>query len=158
MSKKAPKYFPSLYDTNSNSSPLNGFNIWKNLFPAQEIAENKPTKACLWPRGLAENAYEPLKFFSPPAGGDSAWSELDEICELDIRLKEMELLTLTGDGFDLRRYKFLKMLKDEKMQDIKAAKEKKLQILKDKDVHITDKASIYGPPIAHDAVHYPPML
>ncbi|XP_072906174.1 uncharacterized protein C11orf91 homolog [Hemitrygon akajei] len=132
MSKKAPKYFPSLYDTNSVFSPLSNFNIWENLFPAEEVAENKAARAPLWPQGLAENPYEPLKFFSPPAGGDSTWSELDEICELDIRLKEMELLTLTGDGFDLRRYKFLKMLKDEKMQDIKTAKEKNLQILKDK--------------------------
>ncbi|XP_078077518.1 uncharacterized protein C11orf91 homolog [Mustelus asterias] len=132
MSKKAPKYFPSLYDTNSSASSLNSFNIWKNLFPTQELTDAKSPKALLWPHGLADNPYEPLKFFSPPAGGDSAWSELDEICELDIRLKEMELLTLTGDGFDLRRYKFLKMLKDEKMQDIKAAKEKKKQMIRDK--------------------------
>ncbi|XP_069770496.1 uncharacterized protein C11orf91 homolog isoform X2 [Narcine bancroftii] len=104
MSKKVPKYFPSLYDTNDSTSPLSSFNIWKNLFPAQGFTDNKENRASLWPRGLAESPYEPLKFFSPPAGGDSAWSELDEICELDIRLKEIELLTLTGDGFDLRRY------------------------------------------------------
>ncbi|XP_076970476.1 uncharacterized protein C11orf91 homolog [Tamandua tetradactyla] len=88
-----------------------------------------------WPSGLASIPYEPLRFFyspppgpgataSPPAPGPpaprlAAASHPEELCELEIRIKELELLTITGDGFDSQRYKFLKALKDEKLQGLK---------------------------------------
>ncbi|XP_055963284.1 uncharacterized protein C11orf91 homolog [Sorex fumeus] len=88
-----------------------------------------------WPSGLAPIPYEPLRFFySPPPGSEVAASPLapgpvaprlasasqpEELCELEIRIKELELLTITGDGFDSQRYKFLKALKDEKLQGLK---------------------------------------
>ncbi|KAL0629073.1 hypothetical protein AAY473_002397 [Plecturocebus cupreus] len=88
-----------------------------------------------WPSGLAAIPYEPLRFFySPPPGPEVAVSPLapssstprlasashpEELCELEIRIKELELLTITGDGFDSQHYKFLKALKDEKLQGLK---------------------------------------
>ncbi|XP_041579040.1 uncharacterized protein C11orf91 homolog [Vulpes lagopus] len=88
-----------------------------------------------WPSGLASIPYEPLRFFySPPPGPEGAASPLapgptaprlaaashpEELCELEIRIKELELLTITGDGFDSQRYKFLQALKDEKLQGLK---------------------------------------
>ncbi|KAM5248421.1 uncharacterized protein C11orf91 homolog [Ctenodactylus gundi] len=88
-----------------------------------------------WPSGLASIPYEPLRFFySSPPGPEAATSTLapepatprlsdaahpEELCELEIRIKELELLTITGDGFDSQRYKFLKALKDEKLQGLK---------------------------------------
>lgn len=72
-----------------------------------------------WPSGLASIPYEPLRFFySPPSGPEAAASPLapgpmtsrlasashpEELCELEIRIKELELLTITGDGFDSQR-------------------------------------------------------
>lgn len=72
-----------------------------------------------WPSGLASIPYEPLRFFySPPPGPEVAASALapgpttpglasashpEELCELEIRIKELELLTITGDGFDSQR-------------------------------------------------------
>ncbi|XP_043337383.1 uncharacterized protein C11orf91 homolog [Cervus canadensis] len=94
-------------------------------------------RPCLppWPSGLASIPYEPLRFFySPPPGPEAAASPLvpgptasrlasaahpEDLCELEIRIKELELLTITGDGFDSQRYKFLKALKDEKLQGLK---------------------------------------
>ncbi|KAI5131744.1 uncharacterized protein C11orf91 homolog [Manis pentadactyla] len=89
-----------------------------------------------WPSGLASIPYEPLRFFySPPPGPEVAasppapvpatpWlasaSHPEELCELEIRIKELELLTITGDDFDSQRYKFLKALKDEKLQGLKS--------------------------------------
>ncbi|KAK2492144.1 hypothetical protein MC885_006659, partial [Smutsia gigantea] len=89
-----------------------------------------------WPSGLASIPYEPLRFFySPPPGPEGAasppaplpappWlasaSHPEELCELEIRIKELELLTITGDDFDSQRYKFLKALKDEKLQGLKS--------------------------------------
>nr|XP_010963330.1 uncharacterized protein C11orf91 homolog [Camelus bactrianus] len=88
-----------------------------------------------WPSGLASIPYEPLRFFySPPPGPEvdaspsapgpttprlASASHPEELCELEILIKELELLTITGDGFDSQRYKFLKALKDEKLQGLK---------------------------------------
>lgn len=70
-----------------------------------------------WPAGLASIPYEPLRFYSPP-GPEVAASPLapgpatprfasashpEELCELEIRIKELELLTITGDSFDSQR-------------------------------------------------------
>ncbi|XP_049636657.1 uncharacterized protein C11orf91 homolog [Suncus etruscus] len=87
----------------------------------------RPSGPPPWPSGLASIPYEPLRFFysSPPPGSELAaaavhrFSHPDELCELEIRIKELELLTITGDGFDSQRYKFLKALKDEKLQGLK---------------------------------------
>ncbi|RXM28827.1 hypothetical protein EOD39_0514 [Acipenser ruthenus] len=105
--------FPSLYDNDTND-----VDIWTKLFFCQSYYKNQP------PQVLAKIRYEPLQFFSPPPGASVAWSELDEICELAIRLKEIELLKLVGGGFDSRRYIFLKTLKDEKMQQLQKDREK----------------------------------
>ncbi|KAG5199962.1 hypothetical protein MJG53_010626 [Ovis ammon polii x Ovis aries] len=72
-----------------------------------------------WPSGLASIPYEPLRFFySPPPRPEAAATPLapgpttsrlasashpEELCELEIRIKELELLTITGDGFDSQR-------------------------------------------------------
>lgn len=51
---------------------------------------------------LAE--YQPLEVFSPSAGGPStARSEEDDICELSIRLREIELHAMMGEAFDTLR-------------------------------------------------------
>ncbi|XP_005384214.1 PREDICTED: uncharacterized protein C11orf91 homolog [Chinchilla lanigera] len=88
-----------------------------------------------WPSGLASIPYEPLRFYSPPPGPEVAASpptpsptivplasapHPEELCELEIRIKEVELLAITGDGFDSQRYKFLKALKDEKLRGLKS--------------------------------------
>ncbi|XP_030055301.1 uncharacterized protein C11orf91 homolog [Microcaecilia unicolor] len=122
MNKNTPIYFPSLYDRSVSTSPLNDFNIWKNFFlplkghhqPQSLAVESSP-----WPPGLAKILYEPLQFFSASLRADFTpeASHLDEMCELEIKIKELELLTITGDGFDSKQYKFLKALKDEKMQN-----------------------------------------
>ncbi|ELR59893.1 hypothetical protein M91_01233 [Bos mutus] len=138
-----PLYFPSLYDRGISSSPLSDFNIWKKLGPSAPAPPPPPglgppsERPCPppWPSGLASIPYEPLRFFySPPSGPEAAASPLapgpttsrlasashpEELCELEIRIKELELLTITGDGFDSQRYKFLKALKDEKLQGLK---------------------------------------
>ncbi|XP_027621569.1 uncharacterized protein C11orf91 homolog [Tupaia chinensis] len=83
---------------------------------------------------LAAIPYEPRRFFYSPPGPEAAASPLapspappglagashpEELCELEIRIKELELLTITGDGFDSQRYKFLNALKDAKLQGLK---------------------------------------
>ncbi|MGH0143245.1 UNVERIFIED_CONTAM: hypothetical protein FKN15_024061 [Acipenser sinensis] len=120
MTSKDRPYFPSLYDNDTND-----VDVWAKLFFCQSSYTSQPLIVSdPWPLGLAELRYEPLQFFCPPAGANVAWSELDEICELAIRLKEIELLKLVGGGFDSRRYVFLKTLKDEKMQELRKDREK----------------------------------
>uniref|UniRef100_A0A6I8P6V8 Chromosome 11 open reading frame 91 n=2 Tax=Ornithorhynchus anatinus TaxID=9258 RepID=A0A6I8P6V8_ORNAN len=135
MSKppEPPLYFPSLYDRGVSPSPLGELSIWRKLFvplragglggasgggpgPPPPPPGLRPPP---WPAGLAPLPYEPLRFFCsppPPPPGPGPAAPPEDLCELGIRLKELELLTITGDRFDSQPYKFLKALKDEKLQ------------------------------------------
>ncbi|XP_021119799.1 uncharacterized protein C11orf91 homolog isoform X2 [Heterocephalus glaber] len=77
-----------------------------------------PPGECPWPSGLASIPYEPLCFYSPPPGPEVAPSPTapspagsplasalhpEELCELEIQIKELELLDIIGDGFDSQR-------------------------------------------------------
>ncbi|XP_078538614.1 uncharacterized protein C11orf91 homolog [Lissotriton helveticus] len=110
MSKRPPVFFPSLYDRSVSTSPVDDFNIWKNLFlplNGHQQSYGLLVESAPWPPGLAEIHYEPLQFFSTSLGRDYTpkTTRLDEICELEIMIKELELLTITGDGFDSKKCK-----------------------------------------------------
>ncbi|XP_015265152.1 PREDICTED: uncharacterized protein C11orf91 homolog [Gekko japonicus] len=140
-----PLYFPSLYDRTAPSTSLGDCSLWRKLFvplKGGEAASTGPQRPppglgllpptnerfcpAPWPAGLAPIPYEPLRFFCPAAesavqcgaGAHQQQQPDGEICELGIRLKELELLALTGDGSDPQQYKLLKALKDEKAQHV----------------------------------------
>ncbi|XP_075043583.1 uncharacterized protein C11orf91 homolog [Mixophyes fleayi] len=130
MDKSTPVYFPSLYDKSVSTFPDNHFNIWKKLgIPSKSMPEPKVQAEQIspWPPGLAEILYDPLRFFSTPLRGDfkPRPSHLDRLCELDIQIKEMELLMITGDGFDVEKYNILKAVKEKMMLYMKTTRDGK---------------------------------
>ncbi|XP_059577366.1 uncharacterized protein C11orf91 homolog [Alligator mississippiensis] len=145
-----PLYFPSLYDRAAPSAPAADCGLWGKLFvPLRRAAARGPPRAPpglggapppaaarsggagpQWPAGLAPLPYEPLRFFCPAARereGVPTPQPDGDTCELGIRLKELELLALTGDATASPSYMLLKAIKEEKMQGIKTRQNLKKQ-------------------------------
>ncbi|XP_017546298.1 uncharacterized protein C11orf91 homolog [Pygocentrus nattereri] len=124
-------FFPSLYDTPHVVEDIWGSLCW-NHGSDLSLFEPRP-----WPETsrLLEAEYRPLEFYSSPLG-DAAdpWSELDDICELYIRLKEIELLHQLGEEFDDRRYSFLSTVQYEKEKQMGLEEKRSVHEKKEKQI------------------------
>ncbi|XP_056384394.1 uncharacterized protein C11orf91 homolog [Hyla sarda] len=116
MATAMPVYFPSLYDESVFNSPETYFNIWKKLgITFNDNFDIVRGEVSRWPPGLADLSYNPMSFFSTHYQEDlrPRTSFSDKLCELEIQLKEIELLSLTEDWCDGQKYNFLKAKKEQ---------------------------------------------
>ncbi|KAG8564499.1 hypothetical protein GDO81_016494 [Engystomops pustulosus] len=106
MATATPIYFPSLYDKGNFNTPENDFDIWKKLgITFTDASDSRREKVARWPPGLADLSYIPIWFFSTQTQEDPKpqTSLSDKLCEVEILIKEIELLDMTGDWFDLQK-------------------------------------------------------
>ncbi|XP_075693126.1 uncharacterized protein C11orf91 homolog [Rhinoderma darwinii] len=123
MATPMPVYFPSLYDKSLLDSPESHFNIWKKLgITFTDNSNGHRGEVSRWPPGLADLSYNPIWFFSTHIKEDlrPQTSLPDKLCELGIQIKEIELLIITGDWFDVQKYHYLRAVKEKMFRDIKA--------------------------------------